>query len=274
MRIFFCFILLVFFSPLIITGPVSALETEGIATQVSAGLGVESLIYEEQLSETFLQSNADVSNIVFRIEGVKRWENIFVGIDGAVPVVNFDSQEEWLVNGTLTQTDSLSYGITQLAAFTGYPIAPLFNPYLGLRSTWSNQQRSDFKDQAGSALSSSKITETIIAHYISLGVKGKMSISTKWEVACGAEYNFPYYTKVTNDGLPGWETTNLNGHSWIAFGELLYIFREKLSLSLLLSVGRLHWEGSGWQIYNNGQIKWPENDTYFINSFLNFNWGF
>jgi hypothetical protein len=205
---------------------------------------------------------------------VKRWENIFIGIDGAVPVANFDSQEEWLVNGALAQTNSLSYGITQLAAFIGYPIAPLFNPYLGLRSTWSNQQRSDFKDHAGSVLSSSKITETITAHFISLGVKGNMPISTKWEVACGAEYNFPYYAKVTNDGLPGWETTNINGYSWVAFGELLYIFREKLSLSLLLSAGRLHWEGSAWQIYNNGQIKWPENDTYFIHSFLNFNWGF
>ena len=270
MRLHLAFVILACF----VTTPVFAMESPGIETKITAGLGIEYLEYEEQLPESSLQSNANVSNLVVRIGGVKRWENIFIGINGEVPVVNFDSQEEWLVNGALVQTNSLNYGITQLAAFIGYPITPLFNPYLGLRSTWSNQQRSDFKDHTGLIVSSSRITETVKAYYISLGFRGGWPISNKWEVAYGAEYNFPYYTKVTNDGLPGWKTTDINGYSWVVFGELLYIFREKFSLSLLLSTGQLHWEGSGWQTYNTGQVKWPENDTYFINSFLNFNWGF
>ena len=253
---------------------VFAMESLGIETKITAGLGIEYLEYEEQLSENSLKSNADVSNIVVRVEGMKRWKNIFFGIDGTVPVINFDSQEEWLVNGTLAQTNSLSYGITQLAIFIGYPVVPLFNPYLGLRSTWSNQKRSYFRESDGTLISFSGITESIKAHYVSLGFRGGLPISKDWGISYGAEYNFPYYSKVTNDGLPGWETTNTNGYSWSAYSKLHYIFREKLSLSLLLSAGQLHWEGSGWQIYNGGQIKWPENDTYFINSFLNFNWSF
>ena len=123
-------------------------------------------------------------------------------------------------------------------------------------------------------MSSSRITETVKAHYVSFGLKGGLPLSRDWEISYGVEYNFPYYSKVTNDGLPGWETTNINGYSWDVSGELLYILEEKLSLSFLLSAGRTHWEGDDWQIYNNGQIKWPENDTYFVNSFFSFNWGF
>ena len=254
--------------------PVFAIDSIGIETKITAGLGIEYLKYEEKLQETSLKSNADVSNLVFRIEGVKRWENLFIGIGGTVPVVDFESKEEWLVNGMLTQTDSLSYGVVQLTAFIGYPVAQLFNPYFGLRSTWSNQKRSDFKEPTGTIISSLEITESITAHYLSLGFRSKLPVSKKWEVSYGVEYNFPYYTKITNDGLPGWETSNINGYSWSAFSELTYNMREKLSLSLLLSIGQIHWEGSDWEIYNGGQIKWPENDTSFINSFLNFNKSF
>ena len=266
---FICFLLLLFG-----TIPVFAQNKGEIENKLTASLGIEYLEYEEQLPETSLQSNADVSNIVIRIEGVKRWENLFIGIDGTVPVVNFDSQEEWSVNGTLTQTDSLSYEVTQLATFIGYPVAPSFNPYLGLRSTWFNQERSDFRESDGALISSSRITESIKAHYISLGLRGGLPISKDWVIFYDAEYNFPYYSKVTNDGLPGWETTNINGYSWKVSGELLYILKEKLSLSLLLSASRIHWKGDDWQIYNNGQIKWPENDTYIVNLFFSFNWGF
>ena len=265
-----CFVFLL----LRLSTPVFAIQSLEVETKITTGLGLEYLKYEEQLPETTLQSNANVSNIVIRIEGVKRWENIFVGIEGTVPVVKFDSQEKWLINSTLAQTNSLSYEITQLAAIIGYPITPLFNPYLGLRSTWSNQQRSDFKDHAGLIVSSLRITETIKAHYISLGFRGGLPISKDWGISYGAQYSLPYSVEVTNDGLPGWEASNINGYSWRVYSELLYIMREKMSLSLLFSAGQLHWEGSGWEIYNGGQIKWPENDTSFINSFLNFNKSF
>jgi hypothetical protein len=270
----FVFISCLVFFLLRLATPVFAIESLGLETKITAGLGIEYLKYEEQLPETNLKSNANVSNMVVRVEGVKRWENIFIGIDGVAPVVSFDSQEEWLVNGMVAQTDSLGYGIAQLATFVGYSVASLFNPYLGLRSTWSKQKRSDFREADGTLISSSRITESIKAHYISLGFRGGLSISKDWGLSYGAEYNFPYYSKVTNDGFPGWEATNINGYLWNAYSELLYVFKAKFSLGLLLSIGQQHWNGGGWKIYNGGQIKWPENDTYFINSFLNFNRSF
>jgi len=274
MRILFCFILLVFLCPGLITGPVSAMAREGIATQISAGLGVERLMYEERLSELSLESNSDVTNLVVKIEGLKRWENIFIGINGAVPLKSFANREEWFVNNMLDQTNSLNNAEFQFAAFIGYPFDPLLNPFLGLRSTWSKQQRSDFRSYNGTPVISSKITEEVLAHFVLLGVRGSVPVSEKWGIGYGAEYNFPYYSNVTNDGFAGWETTNVKGYLWGTHIELLYAFREDISMSLFLCAGQQHWEGSDWQTYNDDQIKWPENDTYFINLFWDIIWNF
>ncbi|KPK26163.1 MAG: hypothetical protein AMJ61_09795 [Desulfobacterales bacterium SG8_35_2] len=274
MRILFYFLLLILLCPGLMTGSVSAMETEGIETQISAGLGVENLLYEERLSELALESNSDVTNLVVRVEGLKTWENIFIGINGIVPLKNFDKREEWFVHGMLDQTNLLNNAAFQFAAFIGYPFNPLLNPFMGLKSIWSNQQRSDFRSHEGTLISSSTITEEVIAHFAQLGVRGSVSISEKWGIGYGAEYNFPYYSKVTNDGFSGWEATNIKGYAWFTQIELLYAFRENISMSLFLCAGRQHWEGSDWQVYDDGQIKWPENDTYIIHSIWDIIWKF
>ena len=267
------FFLLISFMLGVLATPVSTKETGGItATHITAGLGIEYLEYEEWLPELSLKSNAKVTNIVVRVEGVWRWENIFVGFQGLAPVASFDSTEEWFANTTLGQTNLLSYEKFQAATFMGYSFNQIFNPYLGLRSVWSYQDRSDFRNYDRVLISSARITETVKAHYISLGFRGGWPIAKIWELTYGAEYNLPYYEKVTNDGLPGWEARNTNGYLWSIFGEMSYVFEEKFALSLLICGGQNHWDGSEWQDYNNVQIKWPENDTYFIHSFVNFNW--
>ena len=254
--------------------PGFAMESLGIENRITVGLGIEYLEYEEHLPETALKSSVDLSNIVARVEGLKRWKNVFIEFQGVIPVVNSDKKEEWLINGMIDQTNSLKFGKAQFAALIGYPYSPLFNPYLGHRSTWSNQQRSDFRSYDGSFLSAAKITEKLSAHYFSLGFQGGSPLSENWGITFGAEYNLPYYSKVTNNGLPGWEAKNINGYLWNVYSELSYIFKKQFSISLLLCGGHNHWDGSAWRVYHNDQVKWPENDTYFINSFLNFNWSF
>jgi hypothetical protein len=256
------------------TTPASAMGSTGIVTGLTAGLGVEYLEYEEQLAETALESSVDLSNIVARIEGMKRLKNVFIGFQVAIPVVSNDSGESWFKNATLDQTDSLKYEIVHFAPFIGYSFTPLFNPYLGTRSTWSNQERSDFRAHDGAVVSSAKITEEVFAQFISLGFRGGLPVSEKLHVTYGVEYGFPYYSKVTNDGLPGWKATDVDGYLWRAHVEMFYVLRETLSLGLLLCTGRQHWEGSDWQNYPGGRGKWPENDTIFFNSYLNFNWYF
>lgn len=106
-----------------------------------------------------------------------------------------------------------------------------------------------------------------------MGVKGSLPISEKWEIGYSAEYNFPFHSNLTNDGLPDWKVSNVKGYSWRTHVDLLYAFKEDISIRLYLCAGHQHWEGSEWQTYNN-QVKWPGNETYFFHSFWEIIWSF
>ncbi len=251
-----------------------AMEAAGPETTISAGLGVESLKYQERLPERSLQSKANVTNMVFTVAGITRGEHLFVGFDGTVPVVRSDSRETWWVNDMPEQNDLLRYGRTQLAARVGYRYAPLLNPYLGLRSIWSRQQRSGFRDQNDLPVFLAKINETVVSHSVSLGCRGDMSIGGAWRVTFDAEYSIPYSAKVTNDGLPGWKATDMDGYAWNVCGGLEQAFSKKVSWGLSICAGQQHWRGSDWQIDPAGPIKWPENETSYVLSSVNAVWHF
>ena len=131
MRLKFYIFLFVFSIQGVVTIPVSSKEIGGITTtHITVGLGIEYLEYEEWLPEFSLKSNAKVTNIVVRVEGVKRWENVFIGLQGLAPVASFNSTEEWSVSSTLDQTNRLSYEKFQAAFIMGYSYSLIFNPYL------------------------------------------------------------------------------------------------------------------------------------------------
>ena len=268
------FLFLSFFCLCVWPDSAAANEKDGITSQLKAGIGFEYLKYDERLPEFSLESTAELSNIIAMAEGLKRWENVFIGIRGMVPLLGFDSREEWFKDAVAEQSNSLEYGTAQFAAFIGYPLALIFNPFLGVRSMWSRQERFNFTGPGGSIPSYTKVTEEVTAHFVSLGFQGGLPVSEKWQAAYGFEYNLPYYSKITNDGLPGWKATNINGYMWSCFGELIYYFRDALSFSLFLGAGKQHWNGGDRQLYDRKQVIWPENTTYSIRSFLKMNWDF
>jgi hypothetical protein len=248
--------------------PADAQESTGIKTQIRAGLGIEYVKYEENLPENFLSSDAAISNVILRVDGLKRWQNIFIGIRGIVPIIINDSRETWSANNLLDQSNSLEYGLYRFDIITGYVFSPFFNPLIGVRSTWSRQQRSNFRDQTNQLLYSVEITEKVRAHYLLFGFRGSLPLPGNWEASYGAEYNLPFYSRVENTGLPGWKATDMDGYLWETYGELTYILKDNISLGLNVCIGQFHWEGSGWQTYNSSQVKWPENNTDFLNSLL------
>jgi len=247
---------------------VFAMDLDGKGIEINLGLGFEYLEYEENLSENLLSSDAEVSNVILSIDGLKRWQKAFIGIQGAVPVATSGSRETWLTNNLLDQSNSLEYGLYRFDIFTGYIFSQFFNPLIGVRSTWSRQQRSNFRDQTNQLLYSTEITEKVRAHYLLFGFRGDLPLPGNWKASYGAEYNLPFYSRVENTGLPGWEATDMGGYSWEAYGELTYVLRDNISLGLKVCIGQLHWEGGGWQTYNSSQVKWPENNTDFLSSFL------
>ena len=97
-----------------------------------------------------------------------------------------------------------------------------------------------------------------------------MPISTKWSFAYFIEYLHPYYSKVENSSLDGWEPSDINGYSYSFTGQLEYLFSEKSAIIIQAVGGKQHWDGSDWESVDNSQVEWPENETEFIGGYVNF----
>lgn len=229
----------------------------------SMSLGWEQMVYKEEVPEISLKSKATISNLVFDFEGLKSWRNIFVGIKGVLPLAKNDDREEWSLSGILDQINSLEYGWTRIDGFLGYPLSSFLNPYIGLRWSEARQERSDFVDPAGPPIPPLRVTETISSYHFLLGVRGNILTKTDWTLSYGAEYLRPFSSEVENSALPGWQVSDADGYTLALHGQLEYLLSKKISLAVQLNGGRLHWDGSNWQPYGGGLVKWPENDTDF-----------
>lgn len=249
---------------------VSVLASDNIknTSHLSAGFGLEQMVYEERVPENSLISDATVSNWIFAFEGLKSWENVFVGIKGVVPIVKDDDREEWKLAGNTVQTNSLKYGWTRVDGFIGYPLNHLFYPYLGLRWSEFRQERSNFIAPLGQALDSINVIETVTASYILLGIRGGVTIHHSWEFGYGLEYLFPVSVEVENSALSDWQISDVDGYTIVLQTQLEYLFSNKISIGFQLAGGSNHWDGSDWQPYAGGRVKWPENNTEYWNGMI------
>jgi hypothetical protein len=238
----------------------------------SVGIGWESLKYSEHDSDTHLDSEAKVSNWTIGLDGFKQWTHIFCGFKSIIPVHRMDDSEEWRVSDILTQQNSLEYGWTRLDAFLGYRIKPSFNPYIGLRWSNSEQERTKFVffgiPVAGSA------TEEVTSWFISFGVKGDILLSPRLTLSYFGSYFESISSEVTNSNLPGWEVTDIKGYTFEFEAQAKYSYTESISFVFTLYGGKMHWNGSDWKLYASRSIKWPENETRYLGSMLNVRWSF
>ena len=227
---------------------------------------MEQLVYKERVPENSLVSDATVSNWIFAFEGLKSWQNIFVGIKGVVPIVKDDGREEWKLAGNTVQTNLLEYGWTRVDGFIGYPLHHMLYPYIGLRWSEFRQERSDFAPLFGPPVES---IETVIAKYILLGIRGGVTINQSWAFGYGLEYLLPVSVEVENNAIPGWQATDVDGYTLALSGQLDYLFSEKISVSFQLTSGRNHWDGSDYlPSAQSGKWKWPENNTDYWNGMV------
>lgn len=257
---------------ILIHPPVSAENEKGVASHIAIGIGSEQLSYKENVPDINLKSSATVHNWTLGFEGLKRLEHVFCGINGIIPAYRVDDNEKWIVSGTLNQTNSLQYGWTRIDAFLGWPLTPFFNPYLGLRWAEATQKRSDFV-VLGTPVSGSA-AETIMARFLMLGINGNVSLAPCWNLTYLISYFDPFYSKVTNSALPGWETSGKGGYTIEFKGKAEYLYTRRLSIVFLLYGGRMQWKGSDWESYGAGSVKWPENVTRYLGGMLNISWKF
>ena len=250
--------------------PVYADEPLGRQNYLSIGVGWEQLSYKEKVPELSLSSsNTEVTNLILYVDGVKTLNNYFLGFSGIVPITYGDSQEDWERLGQFEQSNSLSYRQTRINVFGGYVLHHLFNPYIGTNWSYSRQKRSDFQ-LANTQSIDITVKEEVTSLSLLVGVRGKVPIITNWSFSYFIEYLLPYYSKIENDSLDGWEASDNDGYAYSLSGQLEYLINEGTSITAQVIGGRQSWDGSEWEIVGDSRVKWPENETEFIGGYVNF----
>jgi hypothetical protein len=263
--------LFIYFACIAHSYPVYADETHEMQDYLSLGVGWEQLSYKEKVPERSLtSSNTEINNLVLYFEGSKRLHDYFLGFNGVLPISYGDAREDWQRAGQFEQSNSLAYRRTRVDAFLGYILHHLLNPYIGTSWSYSHQKRSDFHIANSPGKVKKSITEEVNSLSLLLGVQGKMPISTKWFFAYFIEYLLPYYSKVENSSLDGWEPSDIDGYSYSLTGQLEYLFTGKAALIVQVAGGKQHWDGSDWERVGTSRVKWPENETVFLGGSVNF----
>jgi len=259
-----------------IAAPIPSIASEkpgkGVTSHISIGIGWETLNYREHESDTRFDSEADVFNWTVGFDALKRWEYIFCGIKGIIPVHLNNDREDWIVSGILTQQNSLEYGWKRIDTYLGYPLNFFFNPFLGLRWSEANQDRTDFVF-LGTPVEG-EVTETITSWFFTLGVTGNVLLNPRWRLSYSGSYFEPISSDVTNSGLPGWDVSGTDGYTFEIESQIEYIYTPRVSFAFMLYGGKIHWNGSDWKPYASGVVKWPENDTRYLGCMLNVRWSF
>ena len=251
--------------------PVYADEPPGRQNYLSIGVGWEQLSYKEKVPELSLSSsNTEVNNLVLYFDGSKKLNDYFLSFKGVLPVGYGDAQEDWERAGKFEQSNSLTYRRTRADAFFGYILNHLLNPYIGTSWSYSHQKRSDFHIADTPDVAQVSVTEEVTSWSLLLGVRGNIPISTKWSFAYFIEYLLPYYSKVENDGLDGWEVSDIDGYSYLVSCQLEYLIAERTAIIAQAIGGKQHWDGSDWETIGDSRVIWPENETEFIGGYVNF----
>ena len=270
-NIFYCF-----FYVVCILAPIPSDASEKFETpktgHFSVGIGWETLNYSEQEPDNRIDSEADVSNWIIGLDAFKEWTNIFCELKGIIPAKRIDDSEEWRVSDILTQQNSLEYGWTRIDALLGYKLNPFFNPYVGIRWSESEQERTEFV-YLGTQVSGSA-TEEVSSWFISLGVKGDILLIPRLRLSYFGSYFEPIFSEVDNSNLPGWDVKDTEGYAFEFEGLAEYSYTKSIAFVFTLYGGRMHWNGSDWVSYESRFIKWPENDTQYIGCMLNVRWSF
>lgn len=266
-----CVRLLIVFSFVLMSGHISfAGEHQGIQSRLSVGFGWERLYYEENEPDNQLSSNVKVNNLMVAVEGIKRWETLFVGAKTILPVLLFDEKETWESSGSVYQTDSFEYQWIRADGFLGIFIYRLFNPYGGIRWSKAVHERSHFFENNKSV--NREASETIQSWHAFLGVRGKGLMAPQWQWQYGLECFVPFNVEVTNTFFPDFKATDNGGYTLELHIGVDYTFNDLVSLGVRLYGGKMHWNGSQWKTFDGERIKWPENDTDYFGATLTVIW--
>ena len=257
-----------------------------LINSVDFRVGVESLRYEEAEPDTKTLGKAETMNLVGIFDVYQEYQQFQGGIKGVLPLTIGDDREKWDVNNVMNyQTDKLSYYWSRIDGYVGYSFKESDDYdnlpgiwYAGLRRSEGIQKRSDFV--ISGVPSNAKVTEKIQSYGLFIGYKGQTdiaherrpewnkelspSLTANWRV----EYHKPILNRVTNTSIPGALFKDRIGYTVEFGGGVAYNMNQSLSATFNAYGGRMYWQGSAWDNFGYGFVKWPENKTDYMGANL------
>jgi len=258
---------------------------EEVTNFIDFSVGVESLRYEEVEPDNKRLGKVETMNLVGIFDICQEYQQFQGGIRGVLPLTIGDNREKWDVNSVADyQTDKLSYSWSRIDGYVGYAFKEenyFTMPgtwYAGLRRSEGIQRRSNFV--VGGVPSNAKVTEKIQSYGLFVGYKGQFNIahqrrpewSEEFTPVLAANWRMEYYkpvlNRVTDTSMPGALFNDRIGYTVELGGGLAYIMNRSLSATFNFYGGRMYWEGSAWENFGAGNVKWPENKTDYMGANL------
>ncbi len=115
--------------------------------QVSAGLGIESINYKENVVSRNVTSNATNINTVFRASGKLDWRRVRFSVTGITPVYLGSAGETWRQNDAIVQENELAYAWYRVEGRAGYMPWRYLRVYTSLRWSLFEQERFRFTEK-------------------------------------------------------------------------------------------------------------------------------
>jgi len=256
-----------------------------ITNFVDFRIGVESLRYEEAEPDNKRLGTAETLNSVGILDICQEYQQFQGGIRGIIPLTVGDDREKWDVNSVMNyETDKLSYYWSRIDGYVGYAFKEsddLTMPgiwYAGLRRSEGIQRRSDFV--IGGVPSNAKVTRKIQSYGLFIGYKGQTNLAherrPEWSeeftpvlvATWRVEYHKPVLNRVTDTSMPGALFKDRIGYTVEFGGGVAYNMSPSFSATFNAYGGRMYWQGSAWDNFGAGNVKWPENKTDYMGANL------
>ena len=247
-------------------------------------VGVESLRYEEAEPDDKRLGTAETMNSVGILDIYQEFQQFQGGIRGIIPLTIGDDREKWDVNSVINyQTDKLSYYWSRIDAYVGYAFKESDDftmPgtwYAGLRRSEGIQKRSDV---VVSGVPLNVGDRKIQSYGLFVGYKGQTNIAherrPEWSeefspvlvATWRLEYHKPVLNRVTDTSMPGALFKDRIGYTIEFGGGVAYNMNQSFSATFNAYGGRMYWQGSAWDNFGAGFVRWPENKTDYMGANL------
>ncbi|OGC12099.1 hypothetical protein A3K48_06500 [candidate division WOR-1 bacterium RIFOXYA12_FULL_52_29] len=218
------------------------------------------LDYTDPATSTVGRIDSTANPVTYALRGSLEmyWDKTLLGLRSVFPVYAATVKESWSFNGSLIQTNDLTYAVSTVDFYGGYSFAKRFELLSGFSMAKAEQNRENFYVN-GVRQNIDRSTETILSQNVFLEARGKEGDQPLW-FGYQVGLLYPLNVTTTNTLLPNFQFSS-PGYTYYGRGSLYYLLSPDSIIEASLGYRWLHYDGSNWLTIGSSTAKWPMNNT-------------